>query len=138
MLAFWGEAEGVHGNWQIIQGPLGQSGDDMGLFRVIWYQVGVIVAKGSVELRDQMGQWSSAGDQCRSDRVSVAYLGSVGLSGVQQGSLKASGVQWGSVGLIWVIKGWRGGGDILCQRTSVNLSRDHWGPVGLEFIGKCG
>ena len=62
-----------------------------------------------------MGQWSSAGDQCRSERVSVAYLGSVGLSGVQQGSLEASGVQWGSVGSFGSLRV-RGGEGTFCAR----------------------
>ena len=43
---FGGGGEDVNINWKIIRGPLGQLGDNMGLFRIIWYQIGVI-----------MGQW---------------------------------------------------------------------------------
>ena len=33
---FGGGGDDVNINWKIIRGPLGQLGDNMGLFRIIW------------------------------------------------------------------------------------------------------
>ena len=147
LVAFWGEAEDVHGNWQIIQCPLGQSGDDMGLFRVIWYQMGVIVAKGSLWVSgaqqgisaDQKGslwliwvQWDSVGfnrDLWRPVEFSGGQWGSFGSLRVRggEGTFCARGLQWISVGITGVQWGWSS----LVSVANWERSKAQWQSVGL-------
>ena len=75
-----GKGEDIDDNWQnwLGRGPLGQLGDNLGLFRVIWAQLGVIVAK--------------QGSLCVS-------WGSLWVIGVHWDSVVVTEARWGSLGL---------------------------------------
>lgn len=82
-LPFLGWGEYIDGDWQNRSrwGPLGQLGNNLGLYRVIWGQMDVSVAKRGnqlVSLGLSKGQWGSM-------KIDETQLGSVGVIGTQWG-----------------------------------------------------